>query len=105
MTDPTSSELVQRYEKGERNPELLEELNLRAWVAFHDPAEVAPLVDDTPLERAYALLRTEANLRSKSNQELQQLLEEQPMLLAEIGLECALEQMVFWPPLPSLDLE
>jgi hypothetical protein len=59
-----------------------------------------PLSWKTPEERCFALLRTEDDLRDKSNQELRQLLQDNPMLEVEISMERELDSMVKWAPEP-----
>ncbi len=93
-------ELVERHAKGDRSPTLLRELTLLAWQGFHEVWEPSPLVDDTEEQREFALLRTEPALADKTEDELRQVLREDPMLLAHLGIERMLEAQLYWPKPP-----
>ncbi len=76
MDPDTLEKLVQQYQNGNRDPELIEQLNQAAWTGFHDPWEFDPGVpipyeemaedpDDPDLVRPFTLDMIERALESR----------------------------------------
>jgi len=87
------TELVAAHATGKRDPKLLEVINRFAWSLFHDPLEAPPGVQMTALERDLFILRTCGGFGGMSDVEL--LLQHQmnPMLMASVTVEAALQDM------------
>ena len=87
------TELVELYAKGKRNPKLLEVINRFAWCFFHDPLEAPPGVQMTALERDLFILRVSDGFEGMSDVELLVQHQMDPMLMASVTIEIALQDM------------
>jgi hypothetical protein len=87
------AELVELYAKGDRRPILLEVIDRFAWSFFHDPLEAPPGVHMTDLERDLFLIRASGAYPPMSDVALLTLHQTNPMLMAEVEHEIALQEL------------
>jgi hypothetical protein len=88
------AELVELYAKGDRRPIVLEVLDKLAFSFFHGPLEAPPGVQLTPLERDLRVLRAYEPFAGKTDVELLTLHQTNPMLMAEVEHEIALQELL-----------
>lgn len=87
------TELVAAHATGKRDPRLMEVIDRFAWSFFHDPLEAAPGVQMTALERDLFILRACGGFEGVSDVELLVLHQMNPMLMASVTIEAALQDM------------
>ena len=87
------TELVELHAKGKRDPRLVEVIDRFAWCFFHDPLEAPPGVQMTALERDLFILRACGGYEGVSDVELLVLHQMNPMLMASVTIEAALQDM------------